>query len=592
MSSRQRSPALTRRRFLGATAATGLGASSGCLQRVRSLFNRDSLSTLSVTILSPPSDDDEIASELASRIGSSLEAVGIGVEIQYLPLVELRRQVLINGDFEMFVGRMPPVADPDCLRERLDSVYAEEPGWQNPYSFTDLTLDGFLARQRTTAGEDRERAVDDVVGHIVREQPFVTIGFLQSIRAVRSGKYTGWSRYGPRSPLTYLGLEGEEDLDSLRVSITDSEITRNLNPLSAAYRENDPFLQLLYDPLVYRTEDGTLPWIAETIDWEEGETTRATVTVRPESAWHDGVDLTAGDISFTYRFLKDTSLGELGVAVPSPRFRGRVDLIDSVELVDSETVVLDFGSTSRAVARHGLTVPILPEHRWIDHTDEANVSGFNSVSGTTDALVLSNTEPVGSGPLRFDSVTAGSSLDLRRNEEHFLHANPPESFPDHLRAGFAFERLALRTVPSHQASVEVLRSGTVDATAATLVPTAVPEAVGSTDLSLAVKDGATPYHLGFDTSTGPFSNPYFRRLVARLVDKGHVVEEVFEGYGDPASNPLDPSEWTADAMAFDGTDPEVPFIGTDGEVAVSEAREAFRDRGFNFNEDGKLVRRE
>lgn len=597
MSTIKSPPSITRRQLLAASTAGVAGASGGCIQRVRSIFNRDTPSPASLTILTLPTDNDGLATQIANTFASNLQEVGIDAQVEYLPYVELYREVLINRDFDMFVGRLPQMGDPDALRPLLHSVFTEETGWQNPYGFTNINVDGLLDDQRFASGPDRMAVVEDLLGQVALQQPFTTIGFYDSLRAVREEKFTGWNRYNPRSPLTYLALDRTDNVDSdsnlkLRVSVDDARLTRNFNPLTVEYRAVDTFLGLVYDPLVYRDDGNTIPWLAENVEWrrESGETI-ATVSLRPDLFWHDETPLSASDIAFTYRFLEDTSLGELAMPAPAPRYRGQSSLVEDVEAVDYGTVEFSFGRTTQEVAERALTAPVLPEHRWSDETNGADVSGIESSETVTEALVFQNSDPIGSGPLVVDDMSSGESVTMSQFEDHFLYGETPPDLPDDIDGGPAFDTLELQTSPSAASAISVLSAGNIDATAATLPPEIVSRVEGNSGLSLHTDESAEAYHIGYNTAEKPFSNPYFRRLVARLLDKSQVVEDIFLGRGEPAATPFQGTDWNPSDLVFEEADPEVPFLGSDGEVDVEAAREAFRERGFVFNSNDKIVLR-
>ena len=585
---------LTRRQLLGASAALAVGTTSGCVSQARSILNRSSPSTVSVEIKTPPADADRTATLIARHLAENLDAVGIDATLDILPPVELYREVLLNGEFDVFVSQLPPVEDPDDLRTTLHSVFAEEAGWQNPYSFTDLTVDEHLETQLTARGLERRGVIGDLIDQIKREQPLTTVAYPDAIRAVRSDEFRGWHAYAPRSPLTYVALtrDGGRDPEAettLQVSTTDPRVTQNLNPLAVEYRGSQTFTRLLYDPLMYRAGGERLPWLAETWQWTRAEETAAEVRLRPELAWHDGVPLTASDVAFTYEFLQDTSLGEIETTVPSPIYRGRSTLIEDVRVVDERTVDLSFGDVTPRVAELALTLPILPEHVWREQTGEANVSGI-SANNVTEALVWSNAEPVGSGPLRFERSVTDEALYLRRFEDHVLHEEePPDPLRERFGDGVAFDRLEIRVVPSDETAIELLAAGDLDATRATITHRVVPDIGQNAALSLLVDRAKTPYHVGYNAGTEPFSNPHFRRLVARLLDKQYLVDDALGGYGTPVAHPFDGTDWNPPGSGFDGRDRELPFIGENGEVDVAAARDAFRERGFEFDEDGNLV---
>jgi len=587
-------PLVTRRQLLGAAAAGAVGSTSGCVSRARSILNRSSPSTVAVEIKTPPADADRTATLIARHLAGNLDAVGIDATLDILPPVELYREVLLNGEFDIFVSQLPPVEDPDELRTMLHSVFAEEAGWQNPYSFTDLTLDEHLETQRTTRGLDRRDVIGDLIDMVEREQPLTTVAYPDAIRAVRSGGFRGWHQYAPRSPLTYVALERDEREESdgettLQVSTTDPRVTQNLNPLAVEYRGSQTFTRLLYDPLVYRTGSERLPWLAESWEWAQSGETAVQIQLRPGLVWHDGMPLTADDVAFSYRFLQDTSLGEVETTVPTPIYRGRTTLIEDVRVEDDRTLELSFGEVDSRVAERALTLPILPEHVWREQTGEANAPGI-SAQHVTEALVWSNDEPVGSGPLAFERGVTDEALYLRRFEDHFLHdEESPERLRERFGNGVAFDRLEIRAVPSDETAIELLAAGELDATTATASHRVVPAIGQESSLSLLVDRAKTPYHVGYNAGNEPFSNPHFRRLVARLVDKQYLVDDVIGGYGTPTAHPFDGTDWNPPGSGFDGPDREVPFLGENGEVDVAAARDAFRERGFEFDEDGTLV---
>ena len=603
MSPEEEPHSISRRRLLAASSAVALGATSGCVQRVRSILNRRSPSTASVTILSPPTDVDGIATNIANAYAENMQELGIDAEVEFLPYVEFYRRVLLNREFDMFVGRLPRLDDPDDLRTLLHSQFGEEPGWQNPYGFANLTIDEELDEQKQLTGTERESFVSSMLGNIVREQPFVTVGYLHGIRAVGETGLIGWERYDSRSPLNYIALETEDvvppgETITLKVGKVDPRITQNLNPLSVEYRDQEPYLGLIYDPIAFAVDDQFIPWLARDISWSsDADATSATVELREGLVWHDEEPIVASDISFTYEFLADTTRGEEEVSAPAPRFRGRSSLVEDVSVLDELRVQVSFGNVGQKAAARAFTVPVLPEHVWSERTEPASISGVDSGEGVTEALVWENEEPVGSGPLKVEDVEPGEWLDMVRFEDHFIHRigsgelDVSDEEWDWLGGGTAFDRLEIKVSPSNETVVEAVSAGEVDVTSASIPPGVVPQIGEASDVTLFVDSETTSrtYHVGLNGRTEPLSNPNFRRLVARLIDKTDVVENIFDGYGEPISNPLARTSWNPEELEYEDEDPELPFLGNDGEVDVSAARDVFREQGYEFNEDGELI---
>lgn len=582
----------TRRGLLAGGAALTTGLASGCLQRVQGLMQPSPAEQVSVSIKTTPADDDEPATLIARHLAGNLAAAGIEANVTLKESTELRRDVLLLGDFEIYVDRLPLHPDPDVLRPLLHSVFSGAIGWQNPYGFTSLAVDDLLDEQRRAKVADRYDAAAELLQAVAREQPFVPVAIPSDISAVRSDQFTGWMTASLASPLRYLGVSttGDGLADQLRVVTTDERLTVNLNPLSARFRDRGTVTGLLYDALGRRIDGQVRPWLAQTWRWlEEGPGTRVEVTVRPDQEWHDGTALTAGDVAFTYRFLQDTRLGETDAAVPAPRLHGRAALVDGVERIDRRTVRLAFGETAPPAALRALTVPVLPQHVWRSKAADASLGGVNVSERLTEAIVWPNEEPVGSGPLAFKRRIADEGLILERFDPHFLNRDRDEPVHPNLAGGVDYGELSFRVAPTADAAVQLVAANEADATMAITDPSIVPRIGRSSALSLLVDRADVLYHVGFNTRQEPFSNPHFRRAVARLVDKGNVASDVFGGYAMAVGTPLDGSEWTPSTLEWTGRDPEVPFLGSEGEVHVGRAREHFRDIGYQYNDGDLLV---
>lgn len=584
----------TRRTVLG--SALGLAtATGGCLQRTRSLFGRGAAEPVSVSIRTVPADADRAATRIARRLGEHLNSAGIDASVVLESEDELRRSVLINHDFDLYVARYPDHQDPDFLRPLLHSVFVDEPGWQNPFGFVDLGVDERLDRQRTARGAERRRTVSELLRTVGRLQPFTVIAFPDEVRATRVDRFEGWGSPGLTSPLGYLSLRradgNVEDPGQLRVTITDERITRNFNPIAVEFRNQGTFTGLLYDSLARRFEDGALPWMAEEWAWEEtGDgRTAARVRLRADLAWHDGNPLTARDVAFTYRFLQDTSLGEGSVPAPAPRFRGRISLVESVDSIDGRTLQFTFGDTSPAVAVRAFTVPVLPEHEWRPQAAPADIAGLGLFEGVTEALVWNNPSPVGSGIMQFERRIADESLTLRRFDDHFIGRTDGAGSP--FEDGLAFEELTARVAPSDEAAVGLVAAGEADGTATGVGPHVVPDIGRNEDLQLVVTPSRSFYHIGFNVRREPFGNPRFRRVVARMVDKRYVADTVFDGYATPSASPLARTDWTPSDMRWVDEDPVTPFIGVGGELDVDAVRARFRDIGYQYDDADRLVER-
>ena len=634
-------------------ALAGLGlaaASAGCLGRTENIVGRDPHSQLTLEINATPADADPKGIRIARQLEEHLTAVGVDVRLNTVGKTDLWRKVLVNRNFDIYVGQFVETEpfDPDALYGLTHSQFVAESGWQNPFGLTEIAVDDLLERQRRATGDERTDAVHELQKTVCDLQPFSVVAFPDALTAVRGDRFEGWTR--DRQPVSVSGLLGLDpvadgtasgagdgsvedgsatgagtdgnatatdagaDAESealLRLVTTDDRITENWNPIAAEYRNHGTFTGLLYDPLVRTDAESTVPWLAA--DWERLDEATVEVSLR-DARWHDGEPVTAGDVAFTYRFLRDTSLGSVETPVPTPRFRGRSSLVEDERVVDDGTVRLTVPDINQRVAARALEVPVLPEHVWSERTDPATIAGFEFDIETTEAVVSNNPDPVGSGPLRFVEATAGESVVFERNPDHFLVRSASEGDADASgddvetsegatdpRAGIppryhgkpAFDRLRVEVSPSDISAVEAVAEGVADATVSNLGPRSVPRIGRSDDTRLVSGQSAAFYHVGYNARRSPLSNPRFRAVVARLIDKSAVVDDAFEGYAQAAASPLAASpDAVPDSLAWDGgADPVHPFFDDGGSLDVEAARATLRDIGYRFDEEGRLLSR-
>ncbi|MBX0324326.1 ABC transporter substrate-binding protein [Halomicroarcula sp. F13] len=615
-------PAVTepigRRRALGLLGSGALGLLGGCFG-AKDLFERsDPGEQLSVAIKSPPADADTRALRIARFLATNLTAVGINATVVPTRRETLMRDVLVNQQFDVYVAPFPECDDPDFLRPLFHSRYTDTAGWYNPFGFEDGDVDSLLELQRRQDGGQRRRTLGTIQEKLARAQPLSVLAFVDELRALSSTVGVGYGADGIHSKLGYLTLssatldtvpdptagqtngtaetrtaapsETRSPADGIRMTLTDNRALKNLNPLSAAARDDGVVTSLLYDSLGQRIDGRVRPWLADSWTWSDESPVEVSLdlSIREGATWHDGTDVDATDVAFTYRFLSDTSMGAFDSPVPAPRFSGRASLLDAVETLDSNTVRLTFDSVSRPVARQALTVPILPAHVWESKTGKALVGSIDTEETLTEAVVWANRNPVGSGPLRFRRLQPQERLVLEPFADHFLtdvtapHLKP---FAD----GVDYDALTFRRAPSSEAAISLVQNGDAEGTGLGVAPSSIPTIGRDSSLDLSVTPTRTFYHVGYNTRRPPFDDPAFRRLVARLLDKAYFAEEVFEGYGKPAASPLARHDSLASQLAWDGRDPVAPFFGEDGRLDTDRAREAFRNAGYRYTAEGELV---
>ena len=117
--------------------------------------------------------------------------------------------------------------------------------------------------------------------------------------------------------------------------------------------------------------------------------------IDPRARFHDGVAVTAEDVIFTYRLLKDEGL---------PFFKSYYHDVTGVSVIDADTVRFEMApGAARELPLIIGQLPVLPEHYW------------KSRDFTRATLEI----PLGSGPYRMASLDAGRQVRYERVDNYW-----------------------------------------------------------------------------------------------------------------------------------------------------------------------------
>ncbi|OIB56549.1 ABC transporter substrate-binding protein [Natrialba sp. SSL1] len=590
-------PSVTRRSLLAGASGVGLSALAGCSERFWSRAENTSPEQVELTIKTVPADDDAIAAMIMSQLRENLQAAGIDATHEPITEAELYRDVLIDGDYDVFVVKHPGIDEYDALHGLLHSQFVAERGWQNPFHFSDVGVDELLERQRTTDGDAREESLTELFDYLLETAPFTTVAYPDRIGGAQD--HLSLSR-PPRQAIEFVDILSQEFDDGpfdrpLEIGVYGEALTDRLNPLVVDRNRIQGLLGLLYDPLAHRSTTDTHepgepaayePWLAEQIDWDDDGGLTATVTLREGLRWHDDERLDADDVDFTFRFIEDTSLGDVDGTVPAPRYRDRQTLLEDtnrIEVIDDRTLELPFGSTARPAAVRALSVPILPEHIWEPRSEVI-------AERQTRALVADNDEPVGSGLFEFGE-TSMDELVLEPFEDHVLRSTTVPNRPNVLENFPQFEGIRYQIEPNVGAMLDSLADGAVDVTANAVPPDEVATITGASGVSTTTTSTTSFYMVGYNIHHPELGNPNVRQILSQLIDREYVVSEFFNGFAEePArSNELFGSRGQTQLDGTESTMPLSVFPGSDGEIDPERVRQLFVEVGYQYD-DGALLK--
>lgn len=239
-----------------------------------------------------------------------------------------------------------------------------------------------------------------------------------------------------------------------------------------------------------------------------------TFKLRQGVKFHNGDDLTAEDVKFTFDRLKAPDSGY--------SYGSQVETISSVEVVDPHTVTFKLSKT---------TGPFLV------------YMAFPGSSIVPKKLVESghdlNAQPVGSGPFKFVSYQPRSMITFEKNAA-FYEAGKPY-----------VDALEMHLIADVTALTNAVLSGTVNFS--NEIPpkdwatvSATPGLVGQT------LEGSRYYWLLPNNTKAPLDNPKVRQAIAHVIDRKAIVAATFFNQATAITGGVIPSwSWAfADIKAF------------------------------------------
>ncbi len=242
-----------------------------------------------------------------------------------------------------------------------------------------------------------------------------------------------------------------------------------------------------------------------------------TFTLRQGVRFHHGREVTADDVVFSFTRLLDprlkSSAADAFTAIKGAReFReGRARSVSGLVALDARTVQITL-----AEAFTPLVSLLAMGHAKILPRDVVEQRG--------DAF---GSQPVGTGPFRFSKWERGKSIVLAANPDYF--EGPPR-----------LARIVYRILPGEQtvAMFEEFRKGNLEDSP---VPTPGHDRIVVGTGYLYVKRPMFNLrHYAFNTRVKPLDDRRVRQAIVHAIDRGTILDEVFEGRFTPAHGILPP----------------------------------------------------
>jgi peptide/nickel transport system substrate-binding protein len=291
--------------------------------------------------------------------------------------------------------------------------------------------------------------------------------------------------------------------DSIVVGTTNSPV--NLDPRVGVDEASQKVHQLLYNTLVHIDDQlRVVPELAESLEHPDELTYVA--RLRKGVLFHNGRELTAEDVAYTFRSLID------------PTFRGRTGaytIVRSVDIVDPYTVAFHL-KTPFASFPVNLVMGIVQKG-----------------SGAANARA-----PIGTGPYRLVTFAPDDRTVLQRFDGYF--AGPAKN------AG-----VVLKVVPDDTMRGLELRKGTVDLVVNDVVPDIVHQMQREGTLRIAQGPGSDYAYIALNLADPILSHADVRQALGFAIDRDAIVTYLRRGFASPAVGIIPPMSWAFERNVFD-----------------------------------------
>ncbi|MGH2617213.1 MAG: ABC transporter substrate-binding protein, partial [Thermomicrobiales bacterium] len=242
--------------------------------------------------------------------------------------------------------------------------------------------------------------------------------------------------------------------------------------------------------------------------WEIAEDGRTyTFHLNQNAKWHDGVDVTADDVQFSFDALSNLEVG-------SAYSQSFIDATESWRVIDEHTFEV-VAKEPLYTFLYDLVTWIIPKHIWED-VPVADWRTDGGATGTDPARV------VGSAAWKFGEWRQGESITLTRNDEYY------DKVP-------YLDTYVLRIWPDQTAVTNALINGEIDASGVPPADAATVEATEGLALAIYPTRGFSFYMTNLDPEkTELFVDPRVRQALFYGLDRESIVNDILLGYAEVA----------------------------------------------------------
>ena len=289
----------------------------------------------------------------------------------------------------------------------------------------------------------------------------------------------------------------------------------SLDPADHRSRESETVIRNMFDGLVTRDNtSGVHLELAEELNWLDDVTLE--VQLRQGVLFHDGVEMTANDVVFTFERIIGENMIEYPEAHTSPR-KGLISPLESIEKTGDYTVVMHFSAVWPAAMQMLVHQQIVPKH----YLEEVGTEGFVA-------------HPIGTGPFKFVSANGLDEIVMERFDDYYGGA------PDLEPVGPAcVKQVVFKVIPEASTRVAALLAGEVDIIQA--VPAELVDTLDQTPgIQVQGAAGTQPKWMEMNVNMAPFDDVQVRQALNYAVDRDLIIDAIYGGRAVALPGPLSP----------------------------------------------------
>jgi peptide/nickel transport system substrate-binding protein len=323
----------------------------------------------------------------------------------------------------------------------------------------------------------------------------------------------------------------EREHEGGTVTIAETSDIRTLNALLAYDHPARYVTNLVFEQLVSVSPiDGKpVPQLADF--WEiSSDNLIYTFHLNQDARWHDGTDVTAEDVEFSFEAAMSGKLDR----VP---YSGVVEVLADYRVVDADTFEMTASEPFVTFLYEAPgTVPIMPKHIW----EAVPYEGWGTDSGSDGS---DPSRVVGTGPFTFQQREQNTSVTLARNDAYYK--GPPAI------DGFVMQVMAATDRP------DKLKSGDVDIVEG-IDAEQILEEINAGSLAFETFPTARMQYYAYNLERPMFEDPRVRQALFIALDRESLVADVFGPSGghvaigtQPPISPAYAPDRVADPFAYD-----------------------------------------